>query len=149
MTEETDRQRGTEEINRHKVMSEISFGALFFIMIGMPVFIFWILNLNQPPSKMQMQRYVEQTHEQAVGVYPNAMTEKESDFFVVTEQDGTLYVDVHASADGLTHTSTQVEDGSDVAEMSRASIDRVQEEANAKLNKSKGSTRVMPIFLFR
>lgn len=128
---------------------KISMELLFVLLTIAGIIVMSVMIVNGEPSTSQMQAYAEQTQEKVVGIYPNEMTDKKSDFFIVTEHDGTHYVDVQVDNKELSHSSTKVAKDSGLMEMSQASIELVQEEAQAKLNKPNKSTRLMFLPMIR
>ena len=66
--------------------------------------------------------YLETTHDNVIGIYPNEMTKEHTDYFVATKDDGILYVEVNDSGKRFSHTSTPIEDNETLQEMSEASI---------------------------
>lgn len=92
--------------------------AIFAFLFGIGM-----LGLTLVQEEAQkIPNYLETTHDNVIGIYPNEMTKEHTDYFVATKDEGILYVEVNDSGENFSHTSTPIEDNETLQEMSEASI---------------------------
>lgn len=104
-----------------------AFVALFFIIVVMDF---------DGVSFQTASGYANTIREDALAVYPNTVTDANNDFFIVTEEDQTIYVKVTKENNVYTHSETEVtEDTEELLTMKTASIEaKTNKSAQAKSN---------------
>lgn len=96
----------------------VEFMAIFAFFLGIGML--GLMLVQEEAQKIP--DYLETTHDNVIGIYPNEMTKEHTDYFVATKDDGILYVEVNDSGERFSHTSTPIEDNETLQEMSEASI---------------------------
>lgn len=109
----------------------VEFMAIFAFLLGSMMLSLMLLQ----EQAQQIPDYLETTHDNVIGIYPNEMTKERTDYFVATKDDGILYVEVNDSGKYLSHTSTPIKDNETLQEMSEASI-KMKEAKTARSRRS-------------
>lgn len=123
---------------------------MVYALLILPLFILlpllWSIQ-QEEESIERMANYAMSTQEDVVGIYPNEMTDKISDFFVATKNNGVVYVEV-AGEDGIySNVTTPIEGNKGLTEMSQASLEMIQAEKEGKASKSNNRTTFVPMFM--
>lgn len=119
--------------------------ALLILPLLMLLPLLWSAQ-QEEKSIERMANYAMSTQEDAVGIYPNEMTDKISDFFVATKNDRLVYVEVNGDDGYYSNVSTPVEENTELIEMSKASLEMIQAEKEEKASKS-NSTDLIPVLM--
>lgn len=85
--------------------------------------------------------YIGVTYEDQTNIFDATVTDKERDYFVVTDKNETYYVTISGEDEGITHKEELVEEGSTLDDVKKETIKRSNEP------KKTSDTYFVPFFL--